>query len=231
MSKFYNDDMEPLLETIKVADSRVLDVGCGNGDKARVMVKSGARVIGIEPDLESWQVEEIQSEGFKLIQGGAEKIDLQDDTVDVIVLMYSFHHVPKHLMQQALSELTRVLDKHGVIYIAEPIARGRYQDVCAPFLDETQIRDQAINAIERWLKPVFEHCREFEYGVAESFSDFDEFSSAMVSYSLNRYEKQDVDTAKVRALFEQCKVSQGYQLDQPVRCWVLYNSSANLKGV
>lgn len=230
MNKYYSSDLDPLLETIIFQGRQVVDVGCGNGVKARALVKSGARVIGIEPDLESWEVDETEGEGYKLMRAGAENMPVEDDFADIVIFMFSLHHVPTELMGEALDEAYRVLKNTGVIYIAEPIARGGFQDVCKYFLDETQIRKQAIEAVEKHLKPFYEHCNEFEYVVARYFDNFDQFVSEMVGHALNRYDRTDVDTPVVRERFNEYLTEGRYQLDHPARVWILYNSSENLIG-
>lgn len=228
--KQYDSDLDVLLETIELKDKTIVDIGCGDGNKAKQLVSHGATVIGIEPNLESWQVEEFESEGFKILSGGAEKLDLEDKSVDVVVFMYSLHHVPNELMATAMLEARRVLKNTAVLYIAEPIAKGSYQDVCEPFIDETLIREHAKNAVEQ-AKFQFDYCDEFEYQVSEYFDSFGQFFDEMMRYSLERYENHQVDNDQVRALFEKVSVNNRYRLDQPVKCWVLYNTDQNLKGV
>ena len=230
MTTHYTSDLDPLLQRIKFQNRQVIDVGCGNADKAKVLVKSGATVIGIEPDLESWRVGEIEKDGFKLIRGGAQEMAVDDDSADVVIFMYSLHHVPTGLMQDAFSEVSRVLKDSGVLYIAEPVANGSYQEVCEPFLDETQIRAQAIAAIDKYLYKNFKQCNKFEYVVPEYFDSYTHFVDYMVGYSLNRYVRSDVDTAVVAGRFEQCLKDGRYQLDQPVKVWIFYNSDENLNG-
>ena len=230
MNTIYISDLDPLLEKVNFKNRQVVDVGCGNADKARVLVKSGATVIGIEPDLESWQVGEIEKDGFKLIRGGAQDMAVDDNSADVVIFMYSLHHVPTELMKDALSEASRVLKDTGVLYIAEPIAKGSYQDVCEPFLDETQIRLQAMTAIDQH-QGAFNHCTTFDYVVPEYFDSYTHFVDYMAGYSLNRYERSDVDTPVVKDRFEQCLSKGRYRLDQPVKVWLFYNDDENLNGV
>ena len=226
--KQYTSDLDPFLERVSISNKHVLDVGCGNGDKARQLVSLGAQVTGIEPDLNSWQVSEIETDGFNLMRGGAESIELEDDSVDIAMLMYSCHHIPVASMALALKEVQRVVKANGLIYIAEPIATGSYQQACESFLDETVIRNQAINAIEDHLMSQFKHCDQFEYTVPEYFSDFSDFCDKMMAYSLNRYTIEQVNTPAVKKIFEQFNTESSYQLDQPVRCWVIYNHEHNL---
>jgi ubiquinone/menaquinone biosynthesis C-methylase UbiE len=223
MIKTYSSDLEPLLQRISLNRRQVVDVGCGDADKAKALVKSGATVIGIEPDLESWQVGEIEKDGFKLVRGSAQEMPVENDSADVVIFMYSLHHVPTEFMKDALSEARRVLKDTGILYIAEPIAGGGFQLVCESFLDETQIRQQAIRAIESYLMPEFGQCDEFEYDVPEVFDDFTQFADEMVRHALNRYDRSDVDSPLVRARFQQCLKNGRFHLDHPVRVWVFYN--------
>ncbi len=228
--KQYSTDLDALLGTIDFKGKNVVDIGCGDGGKAKELVKQGANVIGIEPNLESWKLNEFKAPGFKILNGGAEKLDIEDNWADIIISMYSLHHVPTESMQGAILEACRVLKNAGTLYIAEPIAEGSYQDVCEPFLDETLIRAQAKKAVETAAIPSFKYCHEFDYQVSEYFTSFSEFVDEMMRYSLNRYEFEDVGSQQVKAQFEQTQIVDGYRLDQPVKCWVLYNCDQNLIG-
>ncbi len=223
--KQYDSDLEVLFETVDFKGKNVVDIGCGDGSKAKELVKQGADVIGIEPNLESWKISELETPGFKIQNGGAEKLEIEDDWADIIVFIYSLHHVPTESMRDALLEAKRVLKDNGTLYIAEPIAQGSYQDVCELFLDETPIREQAKQAIDQVARELFSQCQEFTYQVSDNFSSFEAFIDEMMRYSLDRYELEDVYNQQVKSQFEQTQTEDGYRLDQPVKCWVLSNSN------
>ena len=222
--KQYDSDLDVLLETVKVNGKNIVDIGCGDGTKARQLVKQGANVIGIEPNLESWQISEFESPGFKILNGGAEKLDIEDDWADSVIFMYSLHHVPTESMRVALLEARRVLKDSGTLYIAEPVTQGSYQDVCQPFIDESSILEQSKVAVNDVGKREFDHCEEFSYQVSEYFANFNDFVDEMMRYSLDRYELKDVNNQQIKSKFEQTQTDRGYRLDQPVKCWVLFDS-------
>jgi len=222
--KQYESDLDVLLETIKLKKKTVVDIGCGDGSKAKQLVEHGATVIGIEPNLEFWQVSAYEDDGFKILAGSAEKLNLEDNSADVVVFMYSLHHVPAESMEAAILDVHRVLKHNGVLYIAEPIAKGSYQEVCESFIDETIIREHAKAAVEKYAKPKFDRCDEFEYCVFENFENFDQFVDEMMRYALDRYELDNVANIKVKERFEKTQDGSHYRLAQPVMVWVLYNA-------
>jgi ubiquinone/menaquinone biosynthesis C-methylase UbiE len=52
---------------------------------------------------------------------GAQDIPLDDESVDVVFMFKSLHHVPTELMEQSLREIWPVLKPAGLAYISEPV--------------------------------------------------------------------------------------------------------------
>ena len=49
--------------------------------------------------------------------GGAQAIDLPADSIDLVIMLKSLHHVPTELMDRALAEIHRVLKPGGLAYL------------------------------------------------------------------------------------------------------------------
>ena len=144
--------LDVLREYCKLDGRRVADIGCGDGGLVRALARNGARVIGIEPGLQSLaEAVAVPPSGLGevYVAGFGEALPLADGSVDLIVFFNSLHHVPIAAQPKALAEAGRVLNKTGCLYIMEPLAEGRYFEVISPVDDETAVRhaaDQAIGA-------------------------------------------------------------------------------------
>jgi SAM-dependent methyltransferase len=86
------------------------DIGAGTGKFTRQLVKTGAKIIAIEP------VEEMRSKlisnlpDIDVFEGTAESIPLQDESVDIVVAAQAFHWFDG---EKALKEFHRILRKGG----------------------------------------------------------------------------------------------------------------------
>jgi ubiquinone/menaquinone biosynthesis C-methylase UbiE len=108
---------------------RVVDVGCGPGVAVRELARRGATVTGVDPSPVMLRLARrtIRShQGASLLEGTAESLPLDDDSVDVAIAVASAHHWDDH--EAALRELHRVLVPGGRLVIAERLvtegARG-----------------------------------------------------------------------------------------------------------
>jgi demethylmenaquinone methyltransferase/2-methoxy-6-polyprenyl-1,4-benzoquinol methylase len=124
----------------------VLDLATGTGDVARMMADRWpqAQVIGTDPTTAMLDVareksaKEKSPRAHKKItwnEGIAERIDLEENSVDVITIAFGFRNVSESLRQKAAEEAFRVLKPGGVFAILElglPRAkaiRGIYRSV------------------------------------------------------------------------------------------------------
>jgi ubiquinone/menaquinone biosynthesis C-methylase UbiE len=90
--------------------SVVADIGAGTGKLTRLLVPSGARVIGVEPlpEMRAKLVE--TTPGAEALDGTAEAIPLADGYADAVTVAQAFHWFDH---DAALSELYRVLRPEG----------------------------------------------------------------------------------------------------------------------
>ena len=102
-----------LAETLDLRPGRtLLDLGAGTGKLTRMLVPTGARVLGLEP------VEAMRGGLARLVPealplgGVAEALPLRDGTVDAAVAAQAFHWFDAHA---AVAELHRVLVPNGPV--------------------------------------------------------------------------------------------------------------------
>lgn len=101
-----------------VAGKRVLDIACGEGYGAAALQKAGAtQVVGVDIS-EDVCLHARNKYGLDARAGSAERIPLQDASVDVVVSFETIEHIssPGHF----LDECVRVLVPRGLLIISTP---------------------------------------------------------------------------------------------------------------
>ncbi len=171
------------------AGRRVLDVGCGEGALVRHFARNGATAIGIDPlpqAIERAKVAE-NPPGASFLLGGGESLPFPDNDFDVVCFFNSLHHIPEAAMAAALLEALRVTQSEGLIYVLEPIARGPFFEMVRPIDDETEVRQQAIEALDAFsTNPAVRALEEVTYASPVRYASFEEWEAAMLSVDPGR---------------------------------------------
>src|SRR5215471_21384575 len=139
--------LDALLATVGAVEGlRVIDIGCGEGHMARALAKLGADVTGYDPFIEATEPAVHGAGRFRLVRASADAIPEPDQSADLVLFIFSLHHVPAAKLQGALAEARRILRPLGRLYVAEPLAQGPHQYVMELFHDETLVRKAAAEA-------------------------------------------------------------------------------------
>ncbi|HLF18220.1 MAG TPA: class I SAM-dependent methyltransferase [Candidatus Omnitrophota bacterium] len=96
---------------------RLLEVGCGNGEKLSLMKKRGWQVVGQEVDPIAAQNARSKYH-CEIHVGPLEKIQFKSDSFDAIILNHVIEHL--HHPIDTLKECRRILKKGGAIVAATP---------------------------------------------------------------------------------------------------------------
>jgi SAM-dependent methyltransferase len=88
----------------------IVDVGAGTGKLTRLLLRTGARVIAVEPlpEMRARLVDVVR--GVETVDGTAEELPLPDASADVVVVAQAFHWFDH---ERALPEIDRVLRPGG----------------------------------------------------------------------------------------------------------------------
>ena len=157
------NDFEALQQALTLEGRTIVDIGCGDGANVRKLRAAGADALGVDIDVTA--AKQKDPDGLYL-QGGAEALPLEEQSVDIAVLFKSLHHVPDP--HAAFPELHRVVK--GQVFIAEPLPTGAFFELLRPVDDETQVRATAQDAIK--AAKGFEHLRTLEYEITFPLTEF-----------------------------------------------------------
>ena len=118
MKKFNLDKNELIVQRMKdVNGLEILDIGGGTGTLAKELIYLGGNVTILDPEINMTKIAKEKSKEIKVINGYSDNINLEDSSIDIIIMRDSFHHISKK--EETLQECKRVLKKDGKIIIYE----------------------------------------------------------------------------------------------------------------
>lgn len=195
---------EVLRQRLPLEQARVADVGCGNGALVRVMTRSGARAVGIEPgDAQLARARAAQPAGGEAyVCAPGEALPLRDGCLDALVYFNALHHVPVDRQKAALEEAARVLRRGGLLYVQEPVADGSYFALMRPIEDETAVRAAAYDALAAARRgPELDEVEEFFYRAPFRERSFEAFRDSLVAIDPGRRATVEAAEASLRQAF------------------------------
>lgn len=220
------NEVKLMLEKLPFDGAQVLELGCGKAEKTRMLAETGrvSSILALEVDT-------IQHERNLLIadlplvqfhHAGAEAIPADDNSVDIVLMFKSLHHVPIELMDQALSEIARVLKPGGLAWVSEPVYAGNLNEVFKLFHDEKVVREAAFAAVCKAVddgrllleKELFFNTRSF-------FENFEQFDQRMIRVTHSNHQLSPELFQRVREKFDSFLTPEGATFLNPQRVDVL----------
>jgi SAM-dependent methyltransferase len=108
----YEEQILPLAAECLAGAQRVLDVGCGEGQVARLATSLGAKqVVGIDPTWAQVEVAAARGGGPTYGRAGASALPFPDGAFDAVVACLVFEHIRD--VDDAIAEVARVLAPGG----------------------------------------------------------------------------------------------------------------------
>lgn len=214
------DEQAILHELLPLAGAQVLELGCGKADKTRLMAQSAASVLALEVDatqLAANRAAEAPA-NIRFEYGGAEAIPAADDSIDIVTMFKSLHHVPTDLMDAALAEIRRVLKPGGLAYISEPVYAGDFNELLRLFHDERAVREAAFAAEQKALAAgQLALVRQTFFLQPMHFEDFAQYEARIlkVTHTDHRLSPDLLET--VRAKFAAHMTPDGATFHMPIR--------------
>jgi SAM-dependent methyltransferase len=107
----YEEQILPLAAAELEGSTRVLDIGCGDGQVSRLAARLGAEVVGIDPTWNCVSVAAARGGGPVFARAGAAALPFADATFDAVVACLVFEHIRE--VDAAIAEVSRVLQPGG----------------------------------------------------------------------------------------------------------------------
>jgi SAM-dependent methyltransferase len=108
----YEEQILPLAAEYLAGARRVLDIGTGEGQVARLASSLGADVVvGVDPTIAQLHVAQARSGGPGYARAAAEALPFRAGEFDAAVACLVFEHIPDH--EPAIAEVARILTPGG----------------------------------------------------------------------------------------------------------------------
>ena len=207
---------------LSLDNKHILELGCGTAQKTRDIATSGVnrKITAFEVDVtahqKNLQIDDLPNVKFAL--AGAQQIPLDDESVDIVMMFKSLHHVPPESMDASLREISRVLKPGGLAYISEPIFSCDFNDILRLFNDEQKVREAAFNTLKKAVdEGMFHLVEETFFNTPKRYRDFAEFESTIINASYCDHRLDDKLFDQVKQMFEQHLGDSGAYFLTPVR--------------
>jgi len=216
------NEVRLMLAELPFDGARVLELGCGKAEKTRLLAETGRpqEIVALEVDdiqhRRNLEITDLPNVHFR--HGGAEAIPAADNSFDIVLMFKSLHHVPIEFMDQALSEIARVLKPGGLAWISEPVFAGELNEVFRLFHDEKVVREAAFAAIR---KAVAAGCLSLEkqlfFNTRSFFESFAQFDQRMIQVTHTNHQLASELYRQVKEKFESCLTPEGATFLNPQR--------------
>ncbi|MDX2419108.1 MAG: methyltransferase domain-containing protein [Xanthomonadales bacterium] len=207
---------------LSLDNKHILELGCGTAQKTRDIATSGVnrKITALEVDVtahqKNLQIDDLPNVEFAL--AGAQQIPLDNESVDIVMMFKSLHHVPPELMDASLGEINRVLKPGGLAYISEPVFSGDFNDILRLFNDEQKVRETAFNTLKKAVEDgMFHLVEETFFHTPKRYRDFAEFENTIINASYCDHRLDDKLFDQVKQQFEQHLGDNGANFLTPVR--------------
>jgi SAM-dependent methyltransferase len=210
----------------------IVELGCGKGDHTRRIASAHptASIVAAEVDRvqHAANVAAPAPPNVRFAEFGAESIPLPGDSVDVVLMFKSLHHVPPAAMGDALAEIARILRPGGRAYVSEPIFAGAHNEMIRIFNDEQSVRQAAFDALRGAVDArLFELEDELFFLAPVKYRDFADFAARHFEVTHSERHVTDAQRRAVERLFDSHRGADGVHLAQRMRVDVLRKPAAS----
>ncbi|WP_312566111.1 methyltransferase domain-containing protein [Diaphorobacter sp.] len=220
------DELDVLVELLPTPGTRVIELGCGGARMARQMLQRwpDMRYLGLEVDLRQHAINlQDTPPRMRFAVGGAQAIACDDAQFDLALMLKSLHHVPLDVMDQALTEVARVLRPGGHLYVSEPVYEGALNEIVRLYNDEGIVRAAAQAALDRALavRGTWEQVAQRRFDMPVHFEDFAQFERRMMNPTFADHRIDAPLRERVAAAFAPHCTMQGAHFVRPMHVRLL----------
>jgi len=207
-------------DLLHLESATVLELGCGNAEKTRIVARKAASVLALEVDerqlAKNLAIGDMVNVHFA--HGGAERIPASDSSFDIVLMFKSLHHVPIELMDSAFSEIRRVLKPGGMAYISEPVYSGNFNEVLKLFHDEKAVRDAAFAAEKRAVASgQFALVTQKFFQQPACFANFSQYKEQVIKVTHTEHKLSEATLEAVHSRFNEYMTQDGATFHMPIR--------------
>ena len=217
---------------LSLDNKHILELGCGRAEKTRDIATTGVnrQITATEVDTVAHQtnLQSTDLPNVRFILSGAQEIPLDDESVDIVMMFKSLHHVPEKFMQASLGEIWRVLRPGGLAYISEPVFAGEFNDILRLFNDERTVREAAFRAVKKSVDDgMFSLVEEIFFNTPGYYRNFAEFEHRIINATHSEYVLDANLHQRVKQLFERNMQADGAHFTNPQRVDLLQKQARN----
>ncbi|TXH70442.1 MAG: class I SAM-dependent methyltransferase [Thiothrix sp.] len=215
-------ELELISQHLNLVDASVLELGCGKAQLTRALAQDFPiqKIIATEVDTLQHEANLASEYPSKLEfrAGGAQSIALPDNSVDVVFMFKSLHHVPVDLMPLAFQEIARVLKPQGSLWISEPIYAGAFNEVLRLFHDEQHVREAAFQQTKAAVDSgLLQLKQQIFFNAVTHFVDFAEFEQRIIGVTHTKHVLSPELYVQVKTAFNQHLQIDGAHFSSPQR--------------
>jgi SAM-dependent methyltransferase len=229
------NELQVLADLLPLDGLRIIELGCGQAHLARQLLDAcpASTVTGLEVD-ERQHAKNLASaphDRLQFVAAGAQAVPFPEASFDLALMLKSLHHVPIHLLDQALSEVARVLVPGGHLYVSEPVYDGALNEIVRLFNDEGVVRAAAQAAVDRALaRGPWQQVAQRRFDMPVHYTDFNEFEQRMMRPTYADHALTDELIHRVAAAFAPHCGPDGVHLTRPMHVRLLRRTGPSVCG-